>query len=413
MKTVFRLCVIGILCLSLLSCQDEEIPHMLLFGQKISSNKTQLNWTNLQHTDGFKIWRIVKRDGVTSTPQLLASVDSLTFNFMDEYIPLSTDLTYYITTSQHNQEIKSNEVHLDGATSFNILPYQMKLLPENKLAVVRGYSDVTVINYDERAIVKRKEFPGKVGTIDIASFDGKKELYVPCSDQNVYICDPTNLTILDTLRTSYPVSSVAVTSNGIIFASGGDYYFPLKLYSRSTMNLIAEYPGESESHIILQSDTRLLAMSSHIFPATMSFYTLTEDGGMLSKADDPYFWEYDMENERLKVSDHYIVTSNKGVVYTADDNMTYVTELTFAGTSQSDFEFSQDGKSIFSAITNQRVLYKSTISGNQVSTTSITTQGYPWILARDGNKMIILSSPDPFSINFLTNKIIVETVSLN
>jgi WD40 repeat protein len=413
MKTILSLCIVGALCFSLLSCHDEEkIIPVTLSGQKVSDAIAVLNWTCPKPVDGFNVWRIVKQDGATSAPKLLASVDSSTFSFVDDNIPLSTNLIYYVTASMENEEVKSNEINLDGATYFNILPYQMKLLPENKLALVREYNGIAVINYDEKVIVKRKEFPG-IGMFDIGFFNGKKELYVPSSDHNVYICDPIDLTILDTLETNAPVTSVAVTSNGNIFVSGRSSSFPLKVYNRSTLSLVSEYPGEGDSRILLQSDSRLLAMSSHIFPPTMSFYTLDKDGGMISKADDPYFWEYEMEGERLKVSAHYVVTSNKGVVFTADDDMAYVTTLTYSGNNQSDFEFSQDGKSIFSAMSDQRTLHKYLISGSQVSPTFIPTRGYPWMLARDGNKMVILSSPVPFNLNSLTGEIIIETVTLN
>jgi hypothetical protein len=119
-----------------------------------------------------------------------------------------------------------------------------------------------------------------------------------------------------------------------------------------------------------------------------------------------------MESDRLSVSNQFIVTSREGFIYSADQNMTHVGTITQGGANQADFEFSAEGNTIYFTVTNQRAILKSTINDGVVTTTVIITQGYPWVLARDGNTLVVLSSPVSFTLNSLTNSVIIEKITL-
>jgi hypothetical protein len=393
------------------ACNEEESgPTIQLSVTEISDSKRLLDWNELENAEGYTIWRSVKRNGVLEEPAMLTSVSFLTLSYVDEGLPLAQEVQYYVMATVNNREVRSNTVSSTGASYLPIIPYQLKLLPDENLAVIRDYNSIFLVDYENLEIVGQREFNGKLGAFDFGMFNGKKEMYLPCSDHSVYILDPYELTMIDTLNADYPVESVAVNSKGTIYYSCSDPQTPLKLYDRSTMGFINEYDGESDSGILLQSDNRLLAVSSHISPATMSFYTFDDDGNLISRSDDPYFYDYEMDKDRLKMSSKFIVTSTEGFVYTADDNLTWVTTLTQAGSEQVDFEFSDDGGTIYVATSGQKRIFTQTVGGQS---SSITTKGYPWAIARNGNEMIVISSPTAFSPYNITNIVIVERVDLN
>jgi hypothetical protein len=61
-------------------------------------------------------------------------------------------------------------------------------------------------------MIKTLEFNGKIGRFDKQTHNGTFELYVPCSDHNIYILQADQLAGIDTIRTEKPVYAVAVNS---------------------------------------------------------------------------------------------------------------------------------------------------------------------------------------------------------
>lgn len=409
MRTVGKAVTMALMAVLIACTEEEKGPSLSLSITEISDSNRLLEWNEVVNAEGYGIWRSVKRDGVLQDPILIGSVDFLTLRYVDESVPLATELQYYVVTTVNNRELRSNVASSSGASYLPIHPYQMKLLPDENLAVVRDYSTVFLIDYDQQVIKDRREFSGKLGVFDFGTFNAHLEMYLPCSDHNIYILDPYRLNMIDTLNANYPVASVAVNSRGTIYFSCSNPQTPLKLYDRTTLALISQYQGETDSGILLQSDNRLLTVSSHLSPATMSFYTFDDTGNLISRADDPYNWDYEMDSEPLKMSAKYIVTSTEGFVYTADDNMSWVTTLVNGGSNQTDFAFSEDGGTIYSAVSSSRVIYKTIVNG---LTSSISTKGYPWIMSRNGDQLIVLSSPTAFYPSMTTNAVIVERVSL-
>jgi hypothetical protein len=414
MKKYIGISILAALAVLLSCCEGDEEPgpSIVLSVQSISDSDRFLRWNDVDNAEEYKISRSVKRNGVTGDPVVLESVSFLTLDYVDKDVPLGGELQYTITaTTTDKKEIKSNVATSPGAAKLLIHPYQMKLMPEKNLVVIRDYNTIFLVDYQEQIITKRREFPSKLGEFDLATFNGKKELYVPSSDHNVYILDPFTLDIIDVLSTNYSLQSVAVNSRGTLYLSSSHGQAPLKLYNRGTLSFISQHDGETDCGIVLLSDNKLLTVSKHIDPATMSIYTFNDQGNLISHMDDPYNWNYEMDSERLKVSANHIVTSTDGFVYRAD-NLTWVKTLEGGGPNYSDFEFSADGNFIYAAVTTSRSIYQYTINATPGATT-IATNGYPWMLARNDNELIVLSSPTLFYTNGTTNAIILERIKLN
>ncbi len=407
--TSINLLMVGLLVFT--SCKEEEVTPFELTFQKISDSQVILTWTPIEGGDDYKIWRTINALDPLN-PELIGTVEPNTLTFLDENQPLSSSLTYYVSTTVDGKEKKTNKLEVAGSTVLLILPYQMNLVPGKSFAIVRDYRSIVLLDYDKKVVVKRLEFPGRVGQYDLHTRNGILEAYVPCSDNNIYILNADGLEPIDTINTAKPVYAVAVNSLGKIFSSGTQDYGKLLVHDRETLALLTTASAEMDCGLWLQDDNHLITITSHLSPATMSYYTFDDEGNFTSKVDDPYGWDYEMDPDRTKVSNSYIVTSTQGFVYTADENMTYVTKLTGGGSHQSDFEFSADGNTIYSAITNQKGILRSTIINNTATSTILTTKGYPWAMARDGNTMVVLSSPTSFILSIVTNSVIVEKVTL-
>lgn len=102
-------------------------------------------------------------------------------------------------------------------------------------------------------------------------------------------------------------------------------------------------------------------------------------------------------------------------MYQANEDLTYVATINASGLfNQADYEFSADGKTIYPAVTNQRQVIRSVVSSaGIVSISYLSTYRYPWMLARNDNTLVVLSSPEPSTLNSVTNSILIETVKLN
>jgi hypothetical protein len=399
---------------ALLACKKESNwPVINLTVIRVSDNSNFLTWNPIINSNGYKIWRIVKfNDGQQQIPGLLKSVDFLTLEYLDNQLPLDSEVQYYITTTKDGNELKSNPVQTLGAAGIDIIPYQMELIPENNLAVIRGYSDIYVLDYQKQIIVAKRTFNGQIGTIDIGTYSGKKELYVPCSDNNVYICDVANLEVIETLVTRAPAKSVAVNSNGLIFVSGQDFNAPLTLFKRDGLGFVSKFSGYSNAGLSLQSDTKLISISTAINPPDMSIYSFTNEGTLIAREVDSYGYDYEMDGTRMKVNERYVVTSTKGAVYSITNGIVYLGAIS-ASANLTDFEFSEDGNSIYCAVTDRKQIIKSTLINGQLSPSSISTKGFPWIIARAGNTLIILSSPKAFTPYILTNNATLEKITIN
>jgi len=350
-------------------------------------------------------------DGPQQDPVLLASVDFLTLEYHDEQLPLNSTLQYYVSTIKDGKELKSMTVETQGAAALYILPYQMKLLPEKNLAIIRSTSDIYLLDYEKQVIVGRKTFPGKIGSIEMAVNSGKNELYVPCSDNNVYICDPYNLDVLETLVTNAPVASVAVNSNGLIFLSGEDFSWPLKIFKREPLSFVAQFSGDVNAGLELISETQLVSISTTISPANMSVYSFTDEGGLLSNQFGPVGHDYEMDGNRMKANGRYVVTSTMGEVYSVNNGISYIGAISTT-TNLTDFDFSETGNIIYSAATDRRQVIRTSVENGELSFSTLNTKSFPWIIARSGSRLIILSSPTAFTPYTLTGRIVIEKIPL-
>jgi hypothetical protein len=290
----------------------------------------------------------------------------------------------------------------------------MALIPERNRAVIRGTNEIVVIDYEQGILFRRLAFPGTIGHFALARYGGNWELYVPCSDGNIYICDAADPVILETIPVGPSLVSAAANSKGWIAVSTTDYYDPVKIYRRQTLtrlNSLNDFNTWS-ARLFFWSDYSLFAVSAYTSPSMMSLYNLNEQGVFLSETDDPYGYQYEKSVTLVRISDRYVVTSSSGHVFSLPD-LTYQNTLSAAGTDQMDFQFSEDGNTIYSSMAIERNLFKSVLSnGKIINTERIPTIGYTWLLARDKDEMVVLSASQPFSKYSTPGSFIIETVAL-
>lgn len=398
------------------SCEEKDEDNLMLFeltAEKVSETQARLDWTQIEYNSGYHIWRTFKE--FESQPELIVQADSTTnyfYDIIEEDQPLGSPVTYYVSTTTGGTEIQSNEVELIGRTVWNFGPYQLELIPEEKMAIARDLTSLILMDYEKKIVLKRLEFPGRIGQFDIQEQNGIIEVFVPCSDHKIYIHEATSLSAIDSIDTGESAYAVAVNSQGKIFCSGMFDRGNLHIYDRKSLQLSTTVRAEKKSVLFLQDDSHLVTFTSTFSPGSISHYTFNDQGELIAKTDDPYHAEYRIDHRWAAVSSNYIVTTTEGFVFTADENMTYVTKLTKGESYQSDFEFSSEGTIIYSTLTNQKAVLKSTIEGNTAVSTKLPTKGYPWFIARDGNTLVILSSPELFYPARTGGLVSLETITL-
>ena len=162
------------------ACDDkqEDLSNepLALEVNRISGYSIELNWNTVQNAGGYEIWRSTYKDFTIQDPVRIATVGQSVAEYTDNELPFSDSLYYSVSIVQSGQSKKSNTVPVFGNPILYILPYQMKLLPEKNHAFVRGYSDVILLDYEQKRILVRKDFQAKVGAIDMATYNGKKEV---------------------------------------------------------------------------------------------------------------------------------------------------------------------------------------------------------------------------------------------
>jgi hypothetical protein len=123
--------------------QDENEDRFILTAEKVSETQAFLEWTQRGAEAEYSVWR--KDNTKSGNAEVIAITRELTF--IDDNQPLSTSVSYYITTTFDNVERKSNIVEVVGRSYLPILPYQMELIPGTTLAAVRQYSSLVLLDY--------------------------------------------------------------------------------------------------------------------------------------------------------------------------------------------------------------------------------------------------------------------------
>jgi len=405
--TAFSMLSVVVLLVALQGCKDDEEENPFkLEAEKISEGQILLEWTPVAGAFEYKVWRTI---GGIGDPELLSS-NSTSLEFVDDKLPQNS-ITYYITATLNGKEVQSNIVGITGREFLRILPYQMELIPEKNLAVIREYGAIVFVDYEKRLILNKVEFSGRIGQFGMYAHDGRIEIFVPSTDHNIYVLDADEMYRTDTIATDNTAYAITVNSQGKMFCSGG--YSEIRVYDLEGTSSSTSIPAEPDCSLVLQDDQHLISVSTHLSPATMSYYTFDDNGAFVSKKDDPYAWEYEIDPERVDASSHFIATTLEDFIYTADENMTFVIKGTLGGISQTDFEFSSDGKTIYSANSQNKWITATTgITTAGISGTTFATTGYPWIMRRTGKTMIILSAPTAFLPTMRTDEVIIEKVTL-
>jgi len=398
-------CVVASI-LFIFSCNQDDATF-LLKAQNVGGTTIYLDWSHIEGNDGYKIWRLDEMVN-PSVPELRSTVNDL--RYLDGDLPLSASLSYYVTTKVNGRERRSNVISVAGRSSLNIVPLRMKAIPGKDIAIVQEDEWLILLDFHKKNIIKKIEFYS-MGQFDLQTYNGELELYVPGPGYSVYIMKADDLTPIDTLHVGRHVIDVAVSNTGKIFCATADFMAPLEVYRREDLEHVEDLRTDIPCSIDLRDDNHVIAVTTSLSPGTMSFFTLDEVGRMISRKDNPYDWFNGMDAWRMEVSDKFMVMSTHGIVYTADENMTYIATVSNSS-NLADFEFSADGATIYSTQTDQKSILKSTIVNNVAKSETISTAGYPWVLSRNGNTLFILSAPEPFSPYFTGDVVTIETIAL-
>jgi hypothetical protein len=385
-------------------------PIILATPEK-TPNGILLNWNENQQSN-FKKYDVFRSDNncTDANKVLIASItDQSETSFVDEFAPLEFQVCYFVEVrNEENQFRKSNNQVIDFPSGyiFNFIPYDMLKHPTQEYIYLLDQGGQRLIKYDYNAqeIVGETNLQGTIGYCAIGDNGFGVEIYTPSNNGSIYIYNADDLSLVTSINTGLPTTSVAVNGLGHVIAAllpNPWWDQPVRTYLRSNgLNLDGNGDFDGDRLRMIPGKNELISISTGVSPVDMEYFQLTNDGFINLHQDDQYHGDYPLNPRIFRVSNDgtYSITSSNGAVYLANSSMEYKGELQRGSLEFSDFAFSDDGSIIYAGTSNRRSIqlgsYPSLIRNDE-----ILTKGFPIIIERDGNKIISVSKQEDDSIN--------------
>jgi len=145
----------------------------------------------------------------------------------------------------------------------------------------------------------------------------------------------------------------------------------------------------------------------------MEYYKLGDDGKFIEHVNDTYHGDYPLNAEIFRISPNgeYLLTSAGGAIYTANSSMTYLGALPRGSMRFSDFAFDETGTTIYAGMGTARKIQKFNYATLSIEE-EFSTSGYPFIIFRRGEKIVVVSKTIPSTEYSSYYKIAIETVEI-
>lgn len=393
-------------------------PKSLDINLTQSSNfDISINW-NSSETDisKFELYRLT--DDYNSEV-LLYTLNNNEMNYIDSKVPF-TDSVYYYVKAYNNlgYSSKSNLVRSKGAPVFQINVDQAEISSDGSMIYLRSGNEIISIDINNLSIKNSRSFNGTIGYFHIGNNGFGDELYIPNSDGWLYIYDLSSFELKESINVGVPVDCVISNGTGLLYTSVSPspwWEDPLRVFNRASLSFVDGGGDFNDTRLkLLPSGNEIIEISTSISPIDMDYYRFDASGNFVEHTDDKYHGDHSLDPDIFKIapSNNYLITSSEGTVYKADASMNYVGSLPRGSDFFSDFEFNATGTSIYAGL-----LAKKEISiynqQNLNKTGKIETKGYPFLLFRKANQLIVLSSPYEFDNYYGPQKIGIEIHDLS
>jgi hypothetical protein len=418
-----QLVLYALLCSLYLSCTKETkevvtiIPAdttvQLKIDQVINDSTIVLKWTKFTGT-GFKKYRLTRTATYLKNGQFNAAtepVDSSNniahLSFTENKMPLARDISYTFWVSKDTTLFNQGFMPIASAAYQrpNSLVYgtpkDVLINTQQQRLYITEQNKIFVLDYNTGRIITSKDMPVSIGFCSLGDFNGTSEIYVPVYDGWLHILDATTLQLKDRIYVAGETMGSVIALNGKLYVSSSDRYSGgyancIKIYDRATKNFIGRtgYSDQTRLTLLEGSAVEMIDLTTNRIPVGLAYYQFTADGVSLSKKEDTYHGDYQMDVNIVRSfpDGSKFITSGYGTIF--NRSLIFDRYIKQFQALYSDFAFNANGSNIYAAYAAQKkidvVTYPST-----TTISSYSTAFYPYKIFRDGNSLICVSKTQP------------------
>lgn len=381
---------------------NNAAPKKLALSNSFSEeHNIVLEWEKIEE-DGFERYEIYRANTPEEAGQLIASFhDFNQTTFTDAYPPLVQHVFYYIRLLMKDGQFNDSErikIESPAGKIYSGNPrYAVHHPTEPIIYIVDELSNrLKSINYETGRELHSTSMQGAFGSICIADNGFGLEIYAPSSLGGVMIYDAATLNVIG--RALPSIGCTAVESNGkgfFVATKKYGYQESLHMVSRNSLSEISLGGYASDWIRFIPGSNDFIGISTQIFPDNLSYYKVSSEGIIVSRTEDAYHGDYNLDAFIFKISPRgdLLITGCYGTIFSADDQLSYLGQINNRGSEYCDFEFSKDGKFIYAANKlNQAVdivRYPDILIVDEVK-----TKATPAFLFMQNDKLISLSKID-------------------
>ncbi|GAA4316738.1 hypothetical protein GCM10023115_41830 [Pontixanthobacter gangjinensis] len=373
----------------------------------------KLKWSILNTTD-FQSYEILRSESEEENNfQTLKFInDNEKTDFIDTELPYSPYVSYKIIGHNYSgtAPIESNMQVYKRPEVIKFNGYIDQVIPQfaqNKMYLISRKGQVTLMDLETNNILKTLETESHIGFVDIKTFNGKEELYVPRNDGWIYIYDAKSFELIDRIDTGRASSSIIFNNNRLFVSTDAWTDRPLKVYSRISGDLIEE-TGDFDLTRLRQipgSNTDLLEITLNVGPVDQDIYKFDANGSLIEHLNDTYHGDFSLDANIFNFfpDAERFITGREGAIYSK--NMIYQSRLPKGYLEFSSFSFNIEDQLIYAGCSNERSIQEYDL--NDLSRKGfIETKSYPQFIFKNlGQIYIIGLSSNSNNSNFVFEKI--------
>ena len=352
-----------------------------------------LHWSTLNNPD-FESYTLVRKEDPTDPPpqfSLHTSTKQTTDTYTDQWVPYNDYVQYQVIGRlASGKTIESNIItYRRPQLKTFTAPVEHVLFEDQSRRLLFFGKDGKVVQYDVASGQVRKslDLGTPIGYSSFGTYQGVRELYVPCQDGRVLIFNAATLDPIAELVTGGYYLADVMALNGLLYISS--YYSSpisqLAVFDRATRKLL------TTTGIVNFSGTRLYAVPTvpntfigvtlGLAPCDQALYQFSATGSYISKTPDKYHADYPLDPvlfEFLPDGNRYISGDGAGV-YTR--NMEYLASLDAGKSHFTSFGFDASQGLLYAGSVNRLVKVFSLADYSPIS--QFKTRVYPLRIFKD------------------------------
>lgn len=255
-----------------------------------------------------------------------------------DLFPPFKDEVYYSVRVRNYLELYSIsnliKVEQPNGEIIDLVPDDAFVTKNQKGLILWGKNEGKLLKYDleELTIEFEKDLPSDIVAIDVdQEEDGN--IYAVDGVGKIYVYSSQDLSLLKEI--SYNLSTFDIMYMGNDKVMLNSNYYSVWGESSHVVDLtngnVVSKTGENSKLEFrkIPGENAAISITTNLMPAGMAYYEWDDDGEITISKNDSQHGSYPLSSEIFAISDlgSYCITHYNGVIYAADDKMTYLGEL--------------------------------------------------------------------------------------